>query len=49
VNAIQRSSRRGWRFDKPSEATKIDGLIALAMCWDRSQHREPETAFLGWL
>lgn len=30
-NGIQRSSRRGWRFDKPSDAVKIDALIALVM------------------
>ena len=49
ANAIQRSSRRGWRFDKPSDTVKIDALIALVMAWDRSQTHAPETAFLGWL
>ena len=46
ANAVQRSSRRGWRFDKPSDGVEIDGLIALTMAWDRSQHREAPAEFL---
>lgn len=49
ANAIQRQTRRGWRFDKPAETVKIDGLVALVMAFDRSQHVEPATEFLGWL
>jgi hypothetical protein len=38
ANAIQRAGRRGWRFDKPGPAVKID-----------AQHRERVGGFLGWL
>lgn len=51
ANAIQRTIRRGWDFDKGGNgsAKKIDGLIALTMAYDRSQHRPPAAAFLGWI
>lgn len=50
ANTLQRTSRRGWRFDRGGNgAAKIDGLIALTMAYDRSQNRAPAAAFLGWV
>jgi phage terminase large subunit-like protein len=49
--AIARHSRRGWRIDRPSRGAgaQIDGVMALLMALDRSQHVEPPVRLLGWL
>jgi phage terminase large subunit-like protein len=49
ANAVQRSTRRGWRIDKPAEGVKIHGAIALVMAVDCSQHVEPAVVFHGFL
>ena len=48
-NAVQRSTRRGFRFDKPADTTKIDGLIALTMAFAPPQPVEPAVVYHGWL
>jgi phage terminase large subunit-like protein len=49
--AISRTSRRGWRIDRPSKGPghQIDGVMALLMALDRAEHIEPPVQLLGWL
>jgi phage terminase large subunit-like protein len=47
--AVAQPTPRGWRLTKSSEASQIDGAIALAMAAERAAHHEPSARLLGWL
>jgi phage terminase large subunit-like protein len=51
AHAVARTSRRGWRIDRPSRSAgvNVDGLISLAMAYDRHESRAAETAVLGFI
>jgi phage terminase large subunit-like protein len=49
ANTVARHGRRGWRIDKPSKGTHVDGIIALCMALERMENRPQPTEFLGWL
>jgi phage terminase large subunit-like protein len=49
ANTIARHSQRGWRIDKPTKETKIDAIVALAMCLDRAENRPEPARLVGWL
>jgi phage terminase large subunit-like protein len=49
TNAIAKHGRRGWRSDKPSPRTQIDGVIALAMALSRAENQPQPAELLGWL
>jgi phage terminase large subunit-like protein len=49
ANTIAKSSRRGWRLDKPDDRTPNDGIIALAMAVDAAENRPEPVKPLGWL
>jgi phage terminase large subunit-like protein len=49
ADAIARDSRRGWRIDKPTKRTHIDGVIALMMAVDRVETQPAPVTVLGWL
>jgi phage terminase large subunit-like protein len=49
ANTIARSSRRGWRLDKPDDRTPNDAIIALCMAVDAAENRPEPVRLLGWL
>ena len=49
ADAIAKHSRRGWRIDKPTKRTHIDGLIALMMAIDRVENQPAPVQVIGWL
>jgi phage terminase large subunit-like protein len=49
ANTVAKHSRRGWRIDKPNDATPNDGIIALAMAVDSATHQAQPVKLLGWL
>ncbi len=49
ANAVQRHSRRGWRFDKPDRSSPMDSIIALCMALERLENRPEPAALVGWL
>lgn len=49
ADAIAKHSRRGWRIDKPTKRTHIDGLIALMMAVDRVENQPAPVQVIGWL
>ena len=49
ANTIARSSRRGWRIDKPDDRTPNDAIIALCMAVDAAENRPEPVRLLGWL
>jgi phage terminase large subunit-like protein len=49
ANTIARSSRRGWRIDKPDDRTPNDGVIALCMAVDAAENRPEPVKLLGWV
>ncbi len=49
ADAIAKHSRRGWRIDKPTKRTHIDGLIALMMAVDRVENQPAPAEVIGWL
>ena len=49
ANAVQRHSRRGWRFDKPDRASPMDAVVALCMALERAEARPEPVALVGWV
>ncbi|MDQ4137596.1 MAG: hypothetical protein M3116_01950 [Actinomycetota bacterium] len=49
ADAIAKHSRCGWRIDKPTSRTLIDGVIALALAVDRAEHTPAPVELVGWL
>jgi phage terminase large subunit-like protein len=49
ANTIAKSSRRGWRLDKPDDRTPNDSIVALCMAVDAAENRPEPVKFLGWL
>jgi phage terminase large subunit-like protein len=49
ANTIAKSSRRGWRLDKPDERTPNDAIVALAMAVDAAENRPEPVKLLGFL
>jgi phage terminase large subunit-like protein len=49
--AISRTSRRGWRIDRPGQGPgeQVDGVLALAMALDRASYKPAEVKLLGWI
>jgi phage terminase large subunit-like protein len=46
--AVAKHSRRRWRLDKADRASKIDGVVALAMAVERAFKPEP-VELVGWV
>jgi phage terminase large subunit-like protein len=49
ANTVARHGRRGWRVDKPDARTPNDGVIALAMAFDRLENQPQPARLVGWL
>lgn len=49
ANTIAKSSRRGWRLDKPDDRTPNDAIVALCMAVDAAENRPEPVKLLGWL
>ena len=49
ANAVARHSRRGWRLDKPTKETNIDGVVALCMALERCENQPEPVRLVGWL
>ena len=49
ADAIARHSRRGWRLDKPTPRTHIDGVIGLCMAVERAEFKPEPVELVGWL
>lgn len=49
ANTVAKQSRRGWRIDKPNDATPNDAIIALCMAVDSAANRPEPVRLLGWL
>ena len=49
ADAIARHSQRGWRIDKPTADTHIDGIIALCMALDAVENQPEPVRLVGWL
>jgi hypothetical protein len=49
ADAIAKHSRRGWRVDKPTKRTHIDGVIALMMALDRVENQPAPVQLIGWI
>lgn len=49
ASAVAKPTGRGWRLDKASRGVQIDAAVALAMCVERAEQRDPEPELVGWL
>ena len=49
ADTVARHSCLGWRIDKPTKHTHIDGLIALMMAVDRVAKQPAPVQVIGWL
>ena len=49
ANTIARHGRRGWRLDKPTDATPNDAIIALCMAVDAVENRPAPARVLGFV
>jgi phage terminase large subunit-like protein len=49
ANTVAKHGRRGWRIDKPNDATPNDAIVALAMAVDSVENRPEPVRLLGWL
>lgn len=49
ANAVAAHTRRGWRIASPARGVQVDGIVSLAICVERAQHRPPSARLLGWL
>jgi phage terminase large subunit-like protein len=49
ANTIAKSSRRGWRIDKPDDRTPNDAIVALCMAVDAAEQRPEPVELLGFI